>query len=53
MWDLPGPGIQPLFPTLAGSFFTTNHQGSPLGNTEEIQKYLGNTENTHTEKNHP
>ena len=29
MWDLPGPGIQPVFPTLAGSFFTTNHQGSP------------------------
>ena len=27
--DLPDPGIKPASPTLAGGFFTTNHQGSP------------------------
>ena len=32
MWDLPGPGIKPLSPALAGGFLTTSlrHQGSPL-----------------------
>ena len=23
MWDLPGPGIEPVSPALAGGFFTT------------------------------
>jgi len=29
MWDLPGPGIKPVFPTLQGGFLTTVHQRSP------------------------
>ena len=28
MWDLLGPGIEPLFPALAGGFLTTGNQGS-------------------------
>ena len=23
MWDLPGPGLEPMFPVLAGGFLTT------------------------------
>ena len=31
MWDLPGPGIEPVFPALAGGFLTTAPPGkSPL-----------------------
>ena len=30
MWDLPGPGIEPVTPALAGGFFITEPQGSPL-----------------------
>ena len=29
MWDLPGPGLEPVTPTLGGGFLTTGHQGSP------------------------
>ena len=29
MWDLPGPGIEPVFPALQGGFLTTVHQKSP------------------------
>ena len=29
MWNLPGPGIEPKSPALAGGFSTTDHQGSP------------------------
>ena len=29
MWDLPGPGIEPLSPALAGAFFTTQPPGKP------------------------
>ena len=32
MWDLPGPGIEPMSPTLAGGFLTTEPQGKPLSN---------------------
>ena len=28
-WDLPGPGMEPASPVLAGGFFTTGPQGSP------------------------
>ena len=28
MWDLPGPGIEPVSPTLTGGFSTTDRQGS-------------------------
>ena len=31
MWDLPGPGIKPEFPPLAGRFFTTEPQESLWG----------------------
>ena len=27
MWDLPGPGIEPVSPALAGGFLTTAPQG--------------------------
>ena len=27
MWDLPGPGIEPVFPALAGGFLTTAPPG--------------------------
>ena len=29
MWDLPGPGIEPLSPALAGGFLTTAPPGKP------------------------
>ena len=29
MWDLPGPGIKPVSPALAGEFFTTEPSGKP------------------------
>ena len=28
MWNLPGPGIEPVSPALAGGFFTTGRLGS-------------------------
>ena len=27
MWTIPGPGIEPVFPTLAGGFLTTGPPG--------------------------
>ena len=29
MWDLPGPGLQPVSPALAGGFLTTAPPGKP------------------------
>ena len=29
MWDLPGPGLEPMFPALAGGFLTTAPRGKP------------------------
>ena len=29
MWDLPGPGIEPMSPALAGGFLTTAPPGKP------------------------
>ena len=29
LWDLPDPGIEPMFPALAGRFFTTEPPGQP------------------------
>ena len=29
MWDLPGPGLKPVSPALAGGFLTTAPPGSP------------------------
>ena len=31
MWDLPGPGIEPMSPALAGGFFTTEPPGKSWG----------------------
>ena len=31
MWDLPGPGLEPVCPALAGGFLTTAPPGKPLG----------------------
>ena len=30
MWDLPGPGLEPVSPALPGSFSTTAPPGKPL-----------------------
>ena len=30
IWDFPRPGIEPLFPALAGGFCTTGPPGKPL-----------------------
>ena len=30
MWDLPGPGLEPVSPALAGGFLTTVPPGKPL-----------------------
>ena len=30
MWDFPAPGTEPVFPALAGGFFTTEPPGKPL-----------------------
>ena len=37
MWDLPGPGIEPMSPALAGRFFTTEALG-----TRGAQEYFSN-----------
>ena len=29
MWDLPGPGLKPVSPALAGGFLTTAPPGKP------------------------
>ena len=31
MWDLPGPGLEPVSPALAGGFFTTVPPGKSQG----------------------
>ena len=33
MWDLPGPGLEPVFPALAGGFWTTAPPGKSLIST--------------------
>ena len=30
MWDLPGPGLEPVSPALAGGFLTTAPPGKPM-----------------------
>ena len=30
MWDLPGPGLEPVAPALAGGFLSTAPAGKPL-----------------------
>ena len=31
MWDLPGPGLEPVSPALAGRFLTTEPPGKSVG----------------------
>ena len=38
MWDLPGPGLEPVSPALAGGFLTTVLPGKPLDGEIEAQK---------------
>ena len=40
MWDLPGPGLEPVSPALAGRFSTTAPQGKPQ-NILKLIKSLG------------
>ena len=38
MWDLPGPGLEPMSPALAGGFLTTAPPGKPsLKNFKRIK----------------
>ena len=44
MWDLPGPGLQPVSPALAGGFLTTAPPGKPNNsyvdnNYEEFREF--------------
>ena len=36
MWDLPGPGIEPVLPALAGGFLTT----APPGKSHQLKFYI-------------
>ena len=38
MWDLPGPGVKPVFLALQGGFLTTRPPGKPLSFPEENKK---------------
>ena len=40
MWDLPGPGLELMFPTLAGGFLTTVPPGKPQVCFEDIKMGL-------------
>ena len=35
MWDLPGPGLEPMSPALAGGFLTTVPPGKPCNFIEK------------------
>ena len=38
MWDLPGPGLKPMSPALAGGFLTTAPPGSPVHLLKGLRK---------------
>ena len=42
MWDLPGTGIEPLTPALAGGFFTTEPPGKSFFTDYIHQSHLVN-----------
>ena len=45
MWDVPGPGIEPVSPALAGGFLTTG----PPGKSPNLLIFILNTKiNVHT-----
>ena len=39
MWDLPGPGLEPVFPALAGGFLTTALPGKAHSSKCKTQNY--------------
>ena len=39
MWDLPGPGLEPMSPALAGGFLTTAPPGKPEFLILDVIKY--------------
>ena len=41
MWDLPGPGLEPVYPALAGRFLTTVPPGKPLDCYIKVKFFLG------------
>ena len=41
MWDLPGSGIEPMSPALAGRVFTTEHLGSPTATQSTLSNGHG------------
>ena len=41
MWDLPGPGIEPVSPTLAGRFLTTASPGKSPHTLLVLQTMVG------------
>ena len=41
MWDLPGPGLKPVSPALAGGFLTTEPPGKPMSRYDLEQKEEG------------
>ena len=40
MWDLPGPGLEPVSPALAGVFLTTAPPGKPRGFCFKMSSFL-------------
>ena len=40
MWDLPGPGLEPMSPALAGGFLTTAPPGKSLGIHSDVLRSL-------------
>ena len=56
MWDLPGPGIEPVSPALAGGFFTTEPPGKPPGlfwNSCGLRLFLSTKEASHRGRGTP
>ena len=49
MWDLPGPGLEPVFPALAGGFLTTAPPGKPGCSVFNDDKFQGMTLESATE----
>ena len=45
MWDLPRPEIKPMFPALAGGFFTTEPPGKPLPSLLIVHLFTQNCSN--------
>ena len=38
MWDLPGPGLEPVYPALAGRFSTTAPPGKPQNRCFDLEQ---------------